>query len=149
MPFSSRGRGQFLGEVSALAGRAALVDVEAEDEVEALLVQPEQLRALIIAEADLGERLVRAMILRRVALIESGKTGPALIGDPQSPDVLRLQTFLKRNGYPHQVLQPVQDEAADVIVSRYGCGRPRAGRLPNGSVCWSIRRNRPWHAASA
>ena len=31
MPFSSRGRGQILGEVSALAGRSALVDVDAED----------------------------------------------------------------------------------------------------------------------
>ena len=135
MPFSSRGRGQILGEVSALAGRAALVDVEAEDEVEALLVEPEQLRALIIAEADLGERLVRALILRRVALIESGKAGPALIGDPQSPDVLRLQTFLKRNGYPHQVLQPGQDEAADVMVSRYGTAGGRVLVVcPNGSM---------------
>ena len=33
---------------------------------------PEQLRALIIAEADLGERIVRALILRRVGLIEAG-----------------------------------------------------------------------------
>jgi thioredoxin reductase (NADPH) len=135
MPFASRGRGQFLGEVSALAGRAALVDVDAEDEVEALLVPPEQLRALIIAEADLGERLVRAMILRRVALIESGRAGPVLIGDPHSPEVLRLQTFLKRNGHPHQVLQPGGDEAADMMVSQYGAA---AGHVlvvcPDGSV---------------
>ncbi|MGH8035686.1 MAG: hypothetical protein ACREO9_10710 [Lysobacterales bacterium] len=34
------------------------------------------MRALIIAEADLGERLVRALILRRVALIEAGASGP-------------------------------------------------------------------------
>jgi len=135
MPFSSRGRGQILGEISALVGRSALVDVDAEGEVEALLVPHEQLRALIIAEADLGERLVRAMILRRVALIELGKVGPVLIGDPQSPEVLRLQTFLKRNGYPHQVLQPGQDEAADVMLSQYGAA---AGHVlvvcPDGSV---------------
>jgi thioredoxin reductase (NADPH) len=135
MPFSSRGRGQFLGEVSQLSGRQAFVDVDAEDEVEALLVPPEQLRALIIAEADLGERLVRAMILRRVALIESGKVGPVLIGDPQSPEVLRLQTFLKRNGYPHQVLQPGQDDGADVMINQYGA---RDGHVlvvcPDGSV---------------
>jgi len=135
IPFSSRGRGQFLGEVSQLAGRPPIADVHAEDEVEALLIPPEQLRALIIAEADLGERIVRALILRRVALIESGKAGPVLIGDPQSPDLLRLQTFLKRNGQPHQVLQPGQDEAADVMVDQYGA---RAGHVlvvcPNGSV---------------
>ena len=76
LPFSTRGRGQFLGEVSALAERSALVDAYAEQEVEVLLVPTERLRALIIAEADLGERLVRAMMLRRMALIESGKVGP-------------------------------------------------------------------------
>ena len=64
---------------------------------------PGQLRALIIAEADLGERIVRALILRRVALIEAGASGPVLIGQPQSADVLRLQNFLRRNGQPHHV----------------------------------------------
>ena len=135
LPFSSRGRGQFLGEVSALAERAALVDAYAEQDVEALLVPPEQLRALIIAEADLGERLVRAMILRRVALIESGKSGPVLIGEPQSPDVLRLQTFLKRNGYPHHVLQPKDEEAAAAMAAQYAAAEGEVVVVcPNGSV---------------
>jgi thioredoxin reductase (NADPH) len=56
-------------------GPPALVDGIAEEDVEALLVPPGQLRALIIAEADLGERLVRALILRRVALIEAAHSG--------------------------------------------------------------------------
>ena len=38
------------------------------------------MRALIIAEADLGERIVRALILRRVGLHRSGASGPVLIG---------------------------------------------------------------------
>ena len=105
-PLWARGQGQFLGEVSTLSGRHALVDAYAQEDVDTLLVPPEQLRALIIAEADLGERIVRALILRRVGLIEAGASGPVLIGDPQSPDVLRLQTFMKRNGYPHQVVRP-------------------------------------------
>ena len=135
LPFTSRGRGQFLGEVSALAERAALVDAYAEQDVEALLVPPEQLRALIIAEADLGERLVRAMILRRVALIESGKSGPVLIGEPQSPDLLRLQTFLKRNGYPHHVLQPKEEEAAAAMATQYASAEGEVVVVcPNGSV---------------
>ena len=135
LTFSSRGRGQFLGEVSALAERTALVDAIAEHEVEALLIPPEQLRALIIAEADLGERLVRAMILRRVALIESGRTGPVLIGDVQLPSVLRLQTFLKRNGYPHQVVDPAQDPAAATTSEQYGAGSGSVLVVcPNGTV---------------
>src|SRR6266576_3770332 len=100
VPLVTHGRGQFLAEVATLSGGAALVDAHAQQEVEALLVPPVQLRALIVAEADLGERIVRALILRRVGLIESGVSGPVLIGPPQSPDVLRLQNFLRRNGHP-------------------------------------------------
>ena len=45
---------------------------------------------MLIAEADLGERLMRALILRRVGLIEAG-AGPIIIGDERecrraSPD---------------------------------------------------------------
>jgi thioredoxin reductase (NADPH) len=135
VPLADRGRGQFLAEVAQLSGRHALVDADAVEDVEVLLVPPEQLRALIIAEADLGERVTRALILRRVALIESGRTGPVLIGQEQSPDVLRVQTFLKRNGYPHQVTEPESDPAAALLAEQYGT---REGELlvvcPNGSV---------------
>ena len=134
VPFSSRGRGQFLGEVSALAQRTSLVDAYAEQDVEALLLPPDQLRALIIAEADLGERLMRAMILRRVALIESGLSGPVLIGEPESPDILRLQTFLKRNGYPHHVMQPREEEAAAAMAAQYAGEGEVVVVCPNGSV---------------
>jgi thioredoxin reductase (NADPH) len=76
LPIMSLGRGQFSGEVAQLSGNYALVDAYAEEDLEALLVPPPQLRALIIAEADLGERIVRSLILRRVALIETGAGGP-------------------------------------------------------------------------
>src|SRR5437899_2577528 len=134
-PLWTRGRGQFLGEVSTLSGRHALVDAYAEEDVDTLLVPPERLRALIIAEADLGERIVRALILRRVGLIEAGASGPVLIGDAQSPDVLRLQTFLKRNGYPHQVVDPNHDEPAAAMLEQYGATVGAVLAVcPNGSV---------------
>jgi thioredoxin reductase (NADPH) len=58
-----------------------------------VLIPPDRLHALIVAEAELGERIVRALILRRAAHIESGGSGPVLIGDLQSPDMLRLENF--------------------------------------------------------
>ena len=118
-PIAKQGPGQFLGEVGQLSGRHALIDGDAVEDVETLLVPPDQLRALIIAEADLGERIVRALILRRVGLIEAGASGPVLIGAPQWPDVLRLQTFLKRNGYPHHVVDP-HDAEAMTMLEQYG-----------------------------
>ena len=120
VPILNQGRGHFLAEVGTLSGSPSLVDAYARDEVEALLVEPSQLRALIIAEADLGERLVRALILRRVALIEAGATGPVLIGQPQSPDMLRLQNFLQRNGQPHHVVDASRDADAAALMEQYG-----------------------------
>jgi len=134
-PLSTRGPGHFIAEVATLSGRHALVDVYAEEDTETLLVPPEQLRALIIAEADLGERIVRALILRRVGIIEAGGSGPVLIGEAESSEVLRLQTFLKRNGHPYQVVDGKDDDAAAAMLEQYGAA---AGAVlavcPNGSV---------------
>ena len=73
------GPSQFVAEVGQLSGRPALVDGTAIEPVSAVLITPERLRALIVAEAELGERIMRALILRRVALIEKG-VGPVLVG---------------------------------------------------------------------
>src|SRR6476660_4286625 len=86
--------GQFLAETGQLSGRPALVDGHAEGDVETLLIPPEKLRALLVAEADLGERIMRALILRRVSLIQGGVGGPVLIGPSDSGGVIRLQGFL-------------------------------------------------------
>jgi len=121
-PIVEQGPGQFLAEVGQLSGRPSLVDGDAITDVETLLIPPEQLRALIIAEADLGERITRALILRRVALIDSGASGPVLIGDPQAPALLRLQNFLRRNGHPHHALDARDDADAAALVAQYGAG---------------------------
>src|SRR6266566_2137456 len=108
-PIIDQGPGQFLAEIGQLSGRVALVDGHAEGEVATLLIPPERLRALLVAEADLGERIMRALILRRVNLIQGGVGGPVLIGPSDSPSVAGLQNFLTRNGFPHHLLDPSSD----------------------------------------
>src|SRR5437660_94582 len=75
----TRPPGSFSGELTQLSGRPALVDAYAEGPVDALVIPPEKLRALLVAEAELGERIMRALILRRVGLLEAG-AGPIIIG---------------------------------------------------------------------
>src|SRR5580693_9281125 len=118
-PIIDQGPGQFLAEIGQLSGRAALVDGHAEGDVQTLLVPPERLRALMVAEADLGERIMRALILRRVNLIRGGAGGPVMIGPSNSRGVVRLQGFLTRNGYPHHLLDPVADHDAAELIARY------------------------------
>lgn len=118
-PVIDQGPGQFLAEIGQLSGRIALVDSHAEGDVETLLIPPDRLRALLVAEADLGERIMRALILRRVSLIQGGVGGPVLIGPSNSSGVVRLQSFLTRNGYPHHLLDPVRDNDAAELIARY------------------------------
>jgi thioredoxin reductase (NADPH) len=118
-PVIDQGPGQFLAEIGQLSGRVALVDGHAEGEVETLLIPPERLRALLVAEADLGERIMRALILRRVNLIRGGAGGPVLIGPSNSPGVIRLQGFLTRNGFPHHLLDAAGDHDAAELIARY------------------------------
>jgi thioredoxin reductase (NADPH) len=117
-PVIDQGPGQFLAEVGQLSGRPALVDGHAEGEVETLLIPPDQLRALLVAEADLGERIMRALILRRVNLIQGG-VGPVLIGPSNSTAVAGLQNFLTRNGLPNHLLDPERDRDAADLIARY------------------------------
>src|SRR6202142_734071 len=118
-PIIDQGPGQFLAEIGQLSGRVALVDGHAEGDVETLLISPERLRALLVAEADLGERIMRALILRRVNLIRGGAGGPVMIGPSNSRGVVRLQGFLTRNGYPHHLLDPASDRDAAELIARY------------------------------
>ena len=111
--------GNFLGELALLSSRPALVDAIAQDSVEALIIPPERLRALMIAEAELGERIMRALILRRVAIVQAGIGGPIILGRAENGDVLRLEDFLRRNGHPHQLLNPESDAAAKVLIERF------------------------------
>jgi thioredoxin reductase (NADPH) len=111
--------GAFMGELAQLSGRPSLVDAIARKPVEVLVIPPDRLRALLVAEAELGERIMRALILRRVGLLETGAGGPVIVGRPESGDVLRLASFLRRNGHPHLQLDPDTDTEARALIERF------------------------------
>jgi len=111
--------GSFMGELAQLSGKPALVDATAKTDVEAIVIPPDKLRALLVGEAELGERIMRALILRRVGLLEINVGGPVIVGKEGDVDVLRLETFLSRNGHPHQRLDPEADADARALIERF------------------------------
>jgi thioredoxin reductase (NADPH) len=121
--------GEVIAEIGQLSGRGDLsvFDARAVGDVEAILVPPEALRTLLVADAELGERILRALILRRVALVEVGFGGPVLIGNLRSPDVTRLSHFLERNEIPFRVVDPDSDRDASSLLVRF---EPTPGELP-------------------
>jgi thioredoxin reductase (NADPH) len=113
------GPGQFSGEVAQLSGRPPLADGFAVGELEALVLDAECLRAVIVAEAELGERLMRAFILRRVQLINSKPGGPILIGPNAHQGLFELENFLSRNAYPYTRRDPATDPEAAQLVREH------------------------------
>jgi thioredoxin reductase (NADPH) len=115
----THGPGSFMGELAQLSGRPALVDADAKTAIEAIVIPSTRLREVMVAEADLGERIMRALILRRVGLLEEGKVGPVLVGRADDGDVLRLESFLRQNGHPHKLIDPVDDACGKTLIERF------------------------------
>jgi len=94
LPIVVHEAGSFLGELAQLSGRPSLVDAQATSPVEALLITPRSLRALLIAEADLGQKIMRALILR-------------------------LEGFLSRNGHPFTWLDSDNDPCGRTLIEQF------------------------------
>jgi thioredoxin reductase (NADPH) len=118
-PIVTHHAGSFGGELAQLTGRPALVDAQAKGAVEVVVIPPRQLRNVLVEEAELGERIMRALILRRVGLIQEGVGGPVIIGPAGNGDILRLEGFLTRNGHPRQILDSDTDPDAKVLLERF------------------------------
>jgi thioredoxin reductase (NADPH) len=118
-PIVTHGPGSFMGELNQLSGRPSLVDATAVRQVETFVIPPPRLRDVLVAEAELGERIMRALILRRVGLLQGGVAGPLLVGRAGDAGTLRLAGFLRRNGQPHQSLDPDTDSCARTLIERF------------------------------
>ena len=135
-PIISHGVGQFSGEISQLAGRETLAAAQAGKEgCTAIPFDAGHVRALMIGSAELGEIVMRAFILRRVGLIEEGGVGSVLVGNPASAELVILQGFLGRNGYPYTVLD-ASDAEGRALIERLGVLPEELPLMvcPNGSV---------------
>ncbi|WP_147149457.1 FAD-dependent oxidoreductase [Reyranella soli] len=132
----THGPGAVGGELTALSGQPSLVDAIAIRPVEAAVVSPDRLHDLMIEEADLGERIMRLFILRRVGLLETGAGGPVIVGRVDQGAVLRLQNFLSRNGHPYQTLDPETDAGALALIERFKVGPQDLPIVlcPNGQI---------------
>jgi thioredoxin reductase (NADPH) len=117
-PIVTHRRGSFMGELAQLSGRPSLIDAVATSDVEAVAISPARLREALIAEAETGEKIMRALILRRVNLLESKVGGPVIVGDVADRDVLRLENFLSRNGHPFQLIDDDETDAA-VLMDKF------------------------------
>jgi thioredoxin reductase (NADPH) len=101
--------GQFTGEVGTLSGRRTMFRVRATKPSKVIELDRQHILTLVQTDAELGEILMRAFILRRAELIAAGVGDIVLIGSTYSADTLRIKEFLMRNGHPYSYIDLEHD----------------------------------------
>jgi len=118
---------QFTGELTLFNEREALVSARAGEASRLLRVRRADFRRLVSTEADIGEIVMRAFILRRVSLIRHVRGGVVVVGPAHTADTLRLVQFLSRNAYPHRLVDTEHDAGGDGFLD---CFSLTAADLP-------------------
>jgi thioredoxin reductase (NADPH) len=113
-------RGSFTGEMTLLAGGHALAQCRARTAGRVLEVDRHRMRTLLAASSALGEKMMRAFILRRAQLMASSYGDVLLVGSRHSADTLRVQQFLTRNTHPHETIDVESDPTAQRMLEQFG-----------------------------
>src|SRR6202140_1783693 len=103
------GPGKFPGELNSLSGRPAILRLRVSKSGEVIELDRQQMLALLQTDAELGEILMRAFILRRVELVAAGMGDVVLLGSTHSAGTLRIKEFLMRNGHPYAYIDLERD----------------------------------------
>ena len=120
--FTTHNKHQFTGELDLYSDRKILVSGRLGEDGTVLRIPRENFRDLLAAEPDIGDIVMRAFIIRRIGLIESSLGGALMIGGRNKADTLRLERFLRRNGYPLRIVYTDEDEAGPAM-EHFGVGR--------------------------
>jgi thioredoxin reductase (NADPH) len=113
------GSSQFTGEVGTLSGRRTLFRVHATKPGKVIELDRQHMLALMQSDAELGEILTRAFILRRVELVAAGVGDVVLIGSTHSADTLRIKEFLMRNGHPYSYIDLERDPDVQNLLDSF------------------------------
>jgi len=116
------GSGQFTGEVGTLSGRRTLFRVRATKPGKVIELDRQHMLALIQSDAELGEILTRAFILRRAELVAASVGDVVLIGSTHSADTLRIKEFLMRNGHPYSYIDLERDPDVQSLLDSFHLG---------------------------
>jgi thioredoxin reductase (NADPH) len=121
-PVVVHGPGNFTGEINMLSARRSLVRARVTEDSEVLALGRDDLRTLVQRDSELSEILMRAFILRRVALVAEGHSDLVLVGSRHSASTLRLTEFLSRNGQPFTYQDVDSDPAVQTMLDRFHIG---------------------------
>jgi thioredoxin reductase (NADPH) len=131
----THGAGQFSGEISMISGQRSLVRGLVTEPGDFLELDNDAMRTLVARDAELSEILLRAFILRRLALIRESYSNLAVMGSRHSAQTLQLREFLTRNAHPYTYVDLDTDASSQELLDRF---RVKASEVPvvicNGGI---------------
>jgi thioredoxin reductase (NADPH) len=116
------GPGEFTGEINMLSARRSLVRGRMLADGSIVAVSRDDLRALVQRDSELSEILMRAFILRRVALLAGGGGDLILLGSHHSAATQHLKAFLTRNEQPFTYQDVETDPDVQILLDRFHIG---------------------------
>jgi thioredoxin reductase (NADPH) len=118
-PITKHGTGAFTGEMSMISGQRVFVVGRVTEAGEFLEISGDGLRQIVAKDAELSEIIMRAFILRRLALITNNLGNAILLGSQHCAGTLRLREFLGRNGYPYTFVDLDKDKTSQALLDRF------------------------------
>ena len=115
---------QFTGELNMLNDQPTLVGARTTVSSALLRVARSDLRRLMRSEGEIANLILQAFIWRRIGLASQAKVGVTLIGHEGEAETLKLQRFLRRNGYPHHVTSVKAYQSASPTSSLHQASWP-------------------------
>jgi thioredoxin reductase (NADPH) len=111
--------GQFTGEVNNLSGRPTLCRWRVTKSGEVIELDRQHMLALVQTDAELGDIMMRAFVLRRLELLAAGVGDVVLIGSMYLANTLRIKEFLVRNGYPYVYIDLDRDHDIENMLDSF------------------------------
>jgi len=121
------GAGQFTGDIDLFTGRRAVGSCQADAKVEAIRIDPDKVREMLVRRPALGARIWRAFQRRRELLTSTDFQGMRVYGPKDDKQTLETVELLFRNGVPHHWMNIAEEENTIRI-------REIAGREPRYPV---------------
>lgn len=130
------GERQFTGEIDLFNDHEYLVSGRATEDTRLARLDRADFRRMMSVEADISETVMRAFILRRMALMQGAHGGVVVVGAAHGADTLRIERFLTRNAYPFRLVDTDSDPNAYSVQLCFQIATDRlpAVILPGGAV---------------
>jgi thioredoxin reductase (NADPH) len=114
--------GTFIGDISMFTGEPTLARGVVAEETSLLVLAPDALRSLVAGAAELGDLLLRTMVVRREWLKGQGYGFERLIGKRSSGDAFAIRELLQRNLIPFSWHDIDSDDESRALLDRLGIG---------------------------